>query len=164
MDNNLFSTPHNDLDLIMIPFLTPSPKPPSHCIVSPPRRHKIIRSWNEELLLMIPQKLDQQRLHLGVCTDIRNMWDFHLQNHQHFDTFVKDFKEKRLKVKLKYEHKISHVSYVRAHPKWHVALRGNSSYRLVFLEFLDHISPNDVSPCVTFIHASTGVSHNSVGW
>ena len=53
---------------------------------------------------------------LGVCTDIRNMWDFHLQNHQHFDTFVKDFKEKRLKIKLKYEHKISHVSYVRAHP------------------------------------------------
>ena len=45
------------------------------------------------------------------------MWDFHLQNHQHFDTFVKDFKEKRLKIKLKYEHKISHVSYVRAHPK-----------------------------------------------
>ena len=44
------------------------------------------------------------------------MWDFHLQNHQHFDTFVKDFKEKRLKIKLKYEHKISHVSYVRAHP------------------------------------------------
>ena len=31
--------------------------------------------------------------------------------------FVKDFKEKRLKIKLKYEHKISHVSYVRAHPK-----------------------------------------------
>ena len=54
---------------------------------------------------------------IGVCTDIRNMWDFHLQNHQHFDTFVKDFKEKRLKIKLKYEHKISHVSYVRAHPK-----------------------------------------------
>ena len=44
------------------------------------------------------------------------MWDFHLQNHQHFDTFVTDFKEKRLKIKLKYEHEISHVSYVRAHP------------------------------------------------
>ena len=90
-------------------------------------------------------------MQVGVCTDIRNMWDFHLQNHQHFDTFVKDFKEKHLKIKLKYEHKISHVSYVRAHPNVMTRARWFQSAELPWGV---HGRPKHVR----FIHASILIS------